>query len=109
MNKVLKIFKFWLPETTPEGEVFDDVFDELEAKLYESFGSFTVSTCEQFTRNEKSGDLEHDDCLLYSVLCEDLMLNRQKILSIVKEACGELGLSSFTYQTPEGEVFFVSV
>lgn len=108
-DEILFEAKFVLPETTPSGFVKEEVHEELEGVLVETFGGFTANMVEAYKMDEVIGKLAHDDAVSYEVIIPNSALAIDKLKALAIKYAAQLEQDFVLFKQPNGEVYYLDV
>ena len=108
-QEILFEAKFILPETNPDGFVREDIHQDLESLLVETFGGFVASVVETYQMDEIKVALLHDDAIAYTVAIPNTSMAIDKLKAIAVDFAGKLEQDFVYFRQPNGEVYFLDV
>ena len=108
-NRILREAVFYLPETTPDGVVREDIHRDVEEQLVGEFGVFVSSLAESTTFDTVENVLVHDDVIRYEVFIQDTAADIEKLQRYALVFAKELQQDFVYFKKPNGEVYCLDV
>lgn len=104
-DNVLTEIVFMLPETTPDGELREDIHEEVEGEILKKFGNYTVSLGDFAVKVEE--ELVHDDVLIYTIILPNSKVYIDAAKEIATSFAKKLEQDFVYFKTANGEVLFL--
>lgn len=108
-NKILNIATFMLPEHTPDGEVREDLHQQLEEELALEFANVHTYVADSLYMDKDSEELVHDAVIVYNVAIQNTSSHLDKLKAVALTYADYLDQDFVQFRQPNGEVYFLDV